>query len=116
YQDGIPLNSPDGSSDFQRIDPTAYQYTEVYKGANALRYGSATLGGAINFVTPTGLEASPFQGRLDAGSFGWRRTQLSTGFAGDTMDGFVTASWQAQDGFREQSAGKALRASGNVGW
>lgn len=116
YQDGIPLNAPDGSSDFQRIDPTAYQYTEVYKGANALRYGSATLGGAINFVTPTGHDASAFQGRLDAGSFGWRRTQLSSGFAGESVDGFVTASWQRQDGFREQSAGNSLRASGNIGW
>ncbi|NGM88965.1 TonB-dependent receptor [Parapusillimonas sp. SGNA-6] len=116
YQDGVPLNSPDGSSDFQRIDPTAYRYAEVYKGANALRYGSATLGGAINFVTPTGHDASPFQGRLDAGSFGWRRMQLSSGFADENVDGFITASTQRQDGFREQSAGNSLRASGNVGW
>jgi iron complex outermembrane receptor protein len=116
YQDGVPLNSPDGSGDFQRIDPTAYRYTEVYKGANALQYGSATLGGAINFVTPTGHDASPFQGRLDAGSFGWRRMQLSSGFADDSVDGFITASAQRQDGFREQSAGNSLRASGNLGW
>jgi iron complex outermembrane receptor protein len=116
YQDGVPLNGPDGSSDFQRIDPTAYRYTEVYKGANALRYGSATLGGAINFVTPTGHDASPFQGRLDAGSFGWRRMQLSSGFADESVDGFLTASTQRQDGFREHSAGNATRASGNVGW
>src|SRR5690606_34164948 len=116
YQDGIPLSAADGSSDFQRIDPTAYLYTEVYKGANALRYGSASLGGAINFVTPTGHDASPFQGRVDLGSFGWRRMQLSSGFADDKVDGFVTASWQRQDGFRDQSAGHSLRASGNIGW
>jgi len=116
YQDGIPLNAPDGSSDFQRIDPTAYRYAEVYKGANALRYGSASLGGAINFVTPTGHDASPFQGRLDVGSFGWRRMQLGSGFADESVDGFITASAQRQDGFREQSAGNSLRASGNIGW
>lgn len=116
YQDGVPLNAADGSSDFQRIDPSAYQYTEVYKGANALQYGSATLGGAINFVTHTGLDAGPFQGRVDAGSFGWRRAQLSSGFADETVDGYITASWQRQDGYRDQSAGRALRASGNIGW
>lgn len=116
YQDGVPLNAADGSSDFQRIDPSAYLYSEVYKGANALRFGAATLGGAINFVTPTGLDASPFQGRADAGSFGWRRIQLSSGFADDAVDGFITGSWQRQDGFRDQSAGRALRASGNIGW
>lgn len=116
YQDGIPLSAADGSSDFQRIDPTTYQYTEVYKGANALRYGAASLGGAINFVTPTGRDASPFQGRVDLGSFGWRRMQLSSGFVDENVDGFFTASWQRQDGFRDQSVGNSLRASGNIGW
>ena len=116
YQDGVPLNAPDGSSDFQRIDPTAYRYTEVYKGANGLQYGSATLGGAINFVTPTGHEADAFQGRLDTGSFGWRRAQLSSGFVGEKIDGVVSGSWQSQDGYREQSAGHSLRASANLGW
>lgn len=116
YQDGVPLNAPDGSSDFQRIDPTVYRYTEVYKGANGMQYGSASLGGAINFVTPTGHDADAFQGRLDAGSFGWRRLQLSSGFAGEQLDGVISASWQRQDGYREQSAGHSLRASANLGW
>lgn len=116
YQDGAPLNNADGSTDFQWVDPTAYRYTEVYKGANALRYGAGTLGGAINFVTPTGQDASPFQGRIDLGSFGWRRTQLSSGFAGENVDGFITGSWQRQDGFRDHSGGDSLRISGNVGW
>src|SRR5690606_26592784 len=116
YQDGIPLNDPDGSSNFHRIDPTAYHYTEVYKGANALQYGAATLGGAINFVTPTGHDADAFQGRLDAGSFGWRRVQLSSGFAGEKLDGMISGSWQTQDGYREQSAGHSLRASANLAW
>lgn len=116
YQDGIPLNAADGSSDFQRIDPTAFQYTEVYKGANALRYGAATLGGAINFVTHSEHSADRFQGRLDTGSFGWRRAQLSSGLAEGNVDGFITGSWQRQDGYRDQSAGRAMRASGNIGW
>jgi iron complex outermembrane receptor protein len=54
YMDGIPINTADGFGDFQEIDPTAYRYVEVYKGANALRFGSNSLGGAINFVMPTG--------------------------------------------------------------
>lgn len=116
YQDGVPLNNADGSTDFQWIDPTAYRYTEVYKGANALRYGAGTLGGAVNFVTPTGRDADPFQGRVDLGSFGWRRLQLSSGFADENVDGFITGSWQRQDGFRDHSAGNSLRISGNIGW
>lgn len=43
-QDGIPINLADGGSDFQDIDPLALQHVEVYKGANALQYGAASLG------------------------------------------------------------------------
>src|SRR3546814_10881009 len=45
YFDGIPLNTSDGLLDFFEIDPSAYSYVEVFKGANALRYGSNALGG-----------------------------------------------------------------------
>ena len=34
------------------------RYTEVYKGGNALRFGGALLGGAVNLVTPTGRTAT----------------------------------------------------------
>lgn len=115
YQDGVPLNNADGSSDFQSIDPTAYRYTEVYKGANGLRYGSGTLGGAINFVTPSGRDADRLAARVDIGSFGWRRLQLAGGRAHQQADFFATASALRRDGFREHSAGHSQRASANMG-
>src|SRR5262249_59632559 len=73
YMDGIPINTADGYGDFQEIDPTAYQHVDLYKGGNGLRFGANSLGGAINFVTPTGRTASPFEGRIDAGSFDFYR-------------------------------------------
>ena len=116
YIDGIPINAADGSGDFQEIDPTAFRYVEVYKGSNALRYGAYTLGGAINFVSPTGLDASLFDGRADIGSFGFWRLQGSSGFSDGSVDGFITGSWMEQDGYRDHSKGWSGRASGNVGW
>lgn len=116
YQDGVPVNAADGSTDFQEIDPTAFRYTEVYKGGNALRYGANSLGGAINFVTPTGHDADVAQGRFDIGSFGFRRGQVSSGGASGAVDAFATASWLRQDGFRDHSGGNSVRASGNIGW
>ena len=62
-QDGIPVNLADGSFDFQTIEPMATRYIEVYRGANALRYGASTLGGAINFISPTGYDAPLFEAR-----------------------------------------------------
>lgn len=118
YADGVPISTADGYGDFQEIDPSAYRLVEVYKGANALRFGANALGGAINFVTPTGRDetASLAQGSLDAGAFGFVRGQASTsGVAGET-DWFATGSAQRADGFRDDSEGRALRFSGNVGY
>jgi iron complex outermembrane receptor protein len=114
--DGIPINTADGYGDFQEVDPTAYRYVEVYKGANALRFGANSLGGAINFVVPTGRDANLFDGRADFGSFGFRRLQASSGGASGPADYFVTGSWLRQDGFREHSSGESFRGSANVGY
>lgn len=117
YMDGIPISTADGYGDFQEIDPSAYRMVEVYKGANALRFGANSLGGAINFVTPSGRDpaVSAAQGAIDAGSFGFIRTQASTAGHTDKTDWFLTGSAQRAEGFRDHSEGKALRFSGNVG-
>lgn len=114
--DGIPINTADGYGDFQEVDPTAYRYVEVYKGANALRFGANSLGGAINFVVPTGRDAALFDGRADLGSFGFRRLQGSSGGVYGPADYFVTGSWLRQDGFRDHSSGESFRGSANVGY
>lgn len=116
YMDGIPLNTADGYGDFQEIDPSAYRFIEVYKGANALRFGANSLGGAINFVTPSGRDADRFATSLDIGSFGFRRFQSSSAGAFGPADYFITASHQEQDGFRAHSSGESLRANANLGY
>ena len=116
YIDGIPLNTSDGLLDFFEIDPSAYQYVEVYKGANALRYGANALGGAINLVTPTGRDASALAGRFDTGSFGYVKGQVSTGGVSGSLDYFATVSGQSIDGYREHSDGNALRGNINIGY
>lgn len=117
FQDGIiPLNSADGGGDFQEIDPTAFRYVEVFKGANGYQLGANALGGAINFVTPTGRDSQGMEVRLDAGSFDFYRLQASAGGASGTADGFITASGLVNGGFRAHSAGDSVRTSGNFGW
>ncbi|WP_441243728.1 TonB-dependent receptor domain-containing protein [Tardiphaga sp. 768_D3_N2_1] len=116
YMDGIPINTADGYGDFQEIDPTAYKYVEVFKGGNALRFGANSLGGAINFVTPTGRDPFANGASVDMGAFGFRRLQANTGGVNGPWDGFITASTQSADGFRDHSYGEATRVSGNVGY
>ncbi|WP_020177490.1 TonB-dependent receptor [Methylopila sp. M107] len=118
YMDGIPINTADGYGDFQEIDPSAYRLIEVYKGANALRFGANALGGAINFVTPSGRDAnaSVAQGALDAGAFGFLRAQASTSGVHGKADWFVTGAAQRANGFRDHSEGDAQRMSANLGY
>ncbi len=112
----IPVTTADGGSFFLEIDPTSYRYIEVYKGSNALRYGANSLGGAINFVMPTGYDSAGESARVDVGSFGFRKLAASSGGVAGPADYFVSGTIQEQDGFRDHSSGESQRGSVNVGY
>ena len=116
FMDGIPISTADGFGDFQEIDPTVYRYIEVFKGGNALRFGANSLGGAINFVMPTGYDAHRFTARTDIGSFGFRKFSSSSGGVSGPVDYFIAGTWQEWDGYREHSWGESLRGSMNLGY
>lgn len=115
-QDGVPLNLADGGFDFQAVEPLAARHVEVYRGANGLAYGASTLGGAINFLSRTGHDATALQGRLEGGSFGYLRAQASTGGAQGNVDHYATLAHFQQDGFRDHSRQETQRLFGNLGY
>lgn len=115
-QDGAPLNLADGGFDMQAVEPLSARYIEVFRGANALQYGSTTLGGAINFVSMTGHEASPLQMRFEAGSFDSFRAQVSSGGVFGAADYYVSVSHSSSDGFRDWSRQSNQRFFANVGY
>jgi iron complex outermembrane receptor protein len=114
-QDGVPLNLADGGFDMQSVEPLAVSYTEVFRGANALRYGSTSLGGAINFVSPTGYDSSWAQARAEFGSFGYNRAQVSSGGVAGKFDYYATVTHLSQDGFRVHSQQNNQRVFSNFG-
>ena len=114
-QDGMPTNLADGGFDFPAIDPMATDYIEVYRGANALQYGSSNLGGSINFISRTGHNASPLEVRSEFGSYGYARLGVSTGGVKGDVDYFVTASSYGSNGYRDNAKQSADRLTGNVG-
>ena len=115
-QDGQPINQADGGGDFQAIDPGVVDHVAVYRGANALHYGAGTLGGAIDFVSPTGYTTPPARVRVEGGSFGFVKGTATGGGVVGAVDGFVGASAYRQEGFRDHARQKNLRAFGNLGW
>ena len=115
-QDGVPLNEADGFGDSQIADPLITRFTEVYRGGNALRFGGALLGGAINMVTPTGRDAG-FDNlvRIDGGSFGLHREHVAAARQFGDWDVFVAATNQRGQGWRPQSQQNIQFGSLNIG-
>jgi iron complex outermembrane recepter protein len=101
--DGLTLNQADGEIILEDLDVGTFKYAEVYRGANALQYGGQGLGGAVNFVPFTGYDAAPLSVRLEGGSFGFTRDQLSTGGVDGPFDYYVSISGRYRDGWRDHS-------------
>jgi iron complex outermembrane receptor protein len=97
------------------LDPVVLHHIEVYRGANAFRYGGSTLGGAINGVTPTGRTAPGFEGRIDGGSFDTLRGKAAWGFSSGRADGWLAVTGDRSDGERDHAKRDSLRIHGNVG-
>jgi iron complex outermembrane receptor protein len=121
-QDGVPINYADGFFDMQTVDPNASRYVEVLRGPNATTYGATTLGGAINFVAPTGYTSAGSLGRAELGSFGYIKVFGSTaGFgkadstSGNVWDYYVAGSQTKQDGFRDHAEMENQKILGNFG-
>jgi iron complex outermembrane receptor protein len=115
-QDGVPITLADGSGDFQAVEPLALAYTEVRRGANALEYGGTTLGGSINFISPSGHDGNGIRPRIEAGSFGYRRALVSAGDVFRSGDYFASLSAYEQDGFRDWSRQQNTRLFSNAGF
>ena len=114
-QDGIPLNLADGGFDMQAVEPLAVSYVDVLRGANALQYGATTLGGAINFISPTGYDADKVRLRLEAGSYGYMKAHASSGLAQNGNDYYASYTYSALDGFRDHAQQNAHRVFSNIG-
>ena len=69
-QDGLPLNRADGSYIVGFANPRLAESIEVYRGYMANRLGATVLGGALNFVSPTGSTQPGVRAEMSGGSFG----------------------------------------------
>ncbi|WP_407522191.1 TonB-dependent receptor family protein [Methylobacterium oryzisoli] len=116
-QDGIPLNLADGSGDFYQVDPLALRSVEVYKGGNALAFGATTLGGAINFVTPTAHTAlAPTILRLDGGSFNTIRENFQVSRIAGPVDLLINGTITNSDGYRIHDTQRTRNFNANLGY
>jgi iron complex outermembrane receptor protein len=116
-QDGVPYADADGFSDFQKVDALGARYVEVYKGGNALRFGGAQLGGAINLITPNGKTAETQNLlRLEGGSFDTFRGRAAIARTLGNWDIYAAGSGLTSEGYRDHSKQSQGRGTLNVGY
>jgi len=113
---GVPYQDADGFGDFETLDLMVVERVELWKGANALRYGGNTLGGALNFVTYSGATGAPLEADLVTGSYGLAKAKA--GLTGDAAGGsyFLSASWTDHGGYRDHAEQERTRLFGNLRW
>lgn len=99
--DGLPVTAADGNNHNRDVDPLSARYAVVARGANALAYGASTLGGAIDFITPTARDGAPSEVLLNAGSHGQRQARATLGTVAGTFDALLTLESKRSDGYRD---------------
>src|SRR6266478_2164670 len=114
--DGFPYGNADGFADFESLELLTTKRLEVYKGANALRFGGYTLGGAINYVSNTGYDAAPIELRSEAGSFGFLKNYIGTGQVYGPVDIYAAFADTELDGYRDHSEQVRRRAYATFGY
>jgi len=114
--DGFPYGDADGFADFESLELLTTKRLEIYKGANALRFGGYTLGGAINYVSKTGYDAGLIELRSEAGSFGFLKNYVGTGQVYGPFDLYVGLSDTELDGFRQHGEQLRRRAFASFGY
>lgn len=113
FINNLPYGDADGFSDFESLEFLTADRVEVYKGANALRFGGNAAGGAVNLVTETGETAFPLEIRVQGGSYGAFKGYVSSGGTRGRFGYFVGASDAELDGYREHSGQGRRRLFGN---
>jgi iron complex outermembrane receptor protein len=113
---GMPYRNTDGFTDFESLELSNTESIEVYKGGNALRYGGSTLGGAINLETKTGYTAAPLGAQAEGGSFGFLKSQLSSGTTIGRLDYFASYTRTTLDGYRDYSVQGRDRLNAHLGY
>jgi iron complex outermembrane receptor protein len=115
-QDGLPVTAADGNNHNRDVDPLAARYVIVARGANALTYGASTLGGAIDFITPTARDGAPNELLLNGGSHGQRQGRVTWGTVAGAFDALATAEAKRSDGYREHHRQERAGLYANAGW
>jgi iron complex outermembrane receptor protein len=114
--DGLPVTAADGNNHNRDVDPLSARYVVVARGANALAYGASTLGGAIDFITPTARDGATNELLVNGGSHGQAQARATWGTVSGPFDALISLEAKRTDGYREHMRQERNGLYANAGW
>src|SRR5919109_3554671 len=112
---GMPYRNADGFTDFESLELTTAHSIQVFRGANALRYGGSTLGGAINLETRTGYTAERVSTLVETGAGDFLKAQVASGGVFGPVDYYASLAHTELSGQRAHAAQQRERINAHVG-
>ena len=114
FVDGVRVNEADASQVHLSLIPGgAVERIELIRGSVGA-FGKNSLAGALNIVTLRGRERS-VELELEGGSFGLLRGTARASESVGGFDGFVTASYDRSNGWRQLSSTEELSLFSKIG-
>jgi len=113
--DGLPLTFS-GGTPYELLEPLWLSRVEVLRGANGFGRGALALGGAVNYVSRSGLDSPGAELRLEAGSHGYQKRSLGYGGAHGDLDYYLAYTDTEYDGYQQHASGSGRGAMANLGW
>jgi iron complex outermembrane receptor protein len=115
FVDGVRVNEPTvGEVNFDLVPLADVERIIVVRGPGALS-GSGALAGAIYLITRRGTGAA-LEASAGAGRFGLRQARVRAAGARGVFDGYLSAGYLTQDGFRRLSASRVAQLFGKIGY
>lgn len=117
--DGIPLNEPGGTFNFNNLTTDNIERVEVVRGANSSLFGSDAMSSVVQLFTRRGRQGSQAGARgtvqLDGGSYGTVHASAATSGATGRFDYALSASRYSTDNRVPNSGFDNTGLSANVG-
>lgn len=113
--DDLPVTAADGNNHNRDVDPLSARHAIVARGANALTYGASTLGGAIDFITPTARDGARNEALASGGSHGQRQARATVGTVAGGFDALLTVEGKRSEGHRDHQRQRRSGLYANAG-
>src|SRR5690606_1584031 len=110
-----PFTGP-GGTPYELLEPLWVDHIEVLRGANGLTRGALSLGGLINYASPTGKNAAKLSVHHEMGSHGYQKSEISSGQQIGDLDYYLSLTQSDDDGFQDHASSQSKGLSANVGY